>query len=88
MDAMNAADLANAPSERLQACMDALRPAFESAVESGGVALGSAAGSELPNELETLASEAERAGWPADLARRAIHELAREGLGAEGAVYD
>ena len=88
MTELRSDDLANAPSDRLTACMDALRPAFDAAVDQGGVTPGSAAGSELPQELEAMAAEADKAGWPPELARRAIHELARERLGVEGAVYD
>ncbi|MCD7108836.1 hypothetical protein LRX75_07255 [Rhizobium sp. DKSPLA3] len=75
-------------SKDVDACQVALNEAFEAINASGEVSVGSAAGAELPRELQELIKQAESSGWDRDVAEAAIRQLARERLGASGASFD
>lgn len=72
----------------VEACKSALSDAFQSITKSGEVSMGSAAGAEIPSALQELIKQAEASGWHRDVAEEAIRQLARELLGARGAVFD
>ncbi|WP_156468207.1 hypothetical protein [Rhizobium sp. Leaf371] len=72
----------------VDACKANLADAFQAITRSGDVSMGSAAGAELPDELQELVKQAEASGWHRDVAEEAIRQLARELLGARGAAFD
>jgi hypothetical protein len=71
-----------------EACKAALQPAFEKVTAGGAVSMGSAAGAEIPEELEALLTQAVADGWDRAVAEDVIRALAREQLGAHGASFD
>ncbi|NHT75136.1 hypothetical protein C8J35_10282 [Rhizobium sp. PP-F2F-G38] len=72
----------------VEACKATLGDAFQAVTTSGEVSMGSAAGAEIPSELQELIKQAEASGWHRDVAEEAIRQLARELLGARGASFD
>ncbi|PYE45944.1 hypothetical protein DFI02_10182 [Rhizobium sp. PP-F2F-G20b] len=72
----------------VEACKAALGDAFQAVMTSGEVSMGSAAGAEIPGELQELIKQAEASGWNRDVAEDTIRQMARELLGARGASFD
>jgi len=72
----------------VDACKAALADAFRCVTENGEVSMGSAAGAEIPSELQELIKQAEASGWNRNVAEEAVRTLARELLGARGASFD
>jgi hypothetical protein len=69
-------------------CKRAMQPAFEAITARGAISMGSAAGAEIPEELQALIERAVSSSWTRDDAEAAVRALAREQLGAMGASFD